>query len=171
MCDKCDKREDPRPDWDTYFMQIAHVVKLRSNCSRRMVAAVIVKDNRIIATGYNGTPRGITNCFEGGCPRCSGHAPSGTSLDECLCSHAEENALTQSAYHGISIKNSVMYVTLNPCLTCAKMIINAGVKEVIYDEEYRFSEQTMALFKQGGVICRKFAGELLPGVPREGARK
>ena len=151
-------RADKRPDWDTYFMSIAHVVKLRSNCSRRMVAAVIVKDKRIISTGYNGTPRGVKNCFEGGCPRCAGNAPSGSNLDECICSHAEENAITQSAYHGISTKDATMYVTLNPCLTCAKMIINAGIKEVIYDEEYRFSEQTKALLSQGGVICRKFRG-------------
>lgn len=149
---------DPRPDWDTYFMQIAHVVKLRSNCSRRMVASVIVKDKRIIATGYNGTPRGVRNCFEGGCPRCSGTVPSGGALDECLCSHAEENAITQSAYHGISTKGAVMYVTLNPCLTCAKMIINAGISEVIYDEEYRFSEKTMALLTEAGVKVRKYHG-------------
>ena len=82
-----------RPDWDEYFMEIAKVVALRSNCSRRHVAAVIVKDKRIISTGYNGTPRGIKNCNEGGCPRCSGHAPSGTGLEECICSHGEENAI------------------------------------------------------------------------------
>jgi dCMP deaminase len=161
----CDEHEhayvDRRPDWDTYFMQIAHVVKLRANCSRRMVAAVIVKDKRIIATGYNGTPRGVKNCFEGRCPRCAGNAPSGSALDECICSHAEENAIVQSAYHGISTKGATMYVTLNPCLTCAKMIINAGIKEVIYDEEYRFSEQTKALLAEGGVLCRKFAGTRL----------
>ena len=152
---------DGRPDWDSYFMQIAHVVKLRANCSRRMVAAVIVKDKRIIATGYNGTPRGVKNCFEGRCPRCAGNAPSGSALDECICSHAEENAIVQSAYHGISTKGATMYVTLNPCLTCAKRIINAGIKEVIYDEEYRFSEQTKALLAEGGVLCRKFAGTRL----------
>jgi dCMP deaminase len=153
------KAKDLRPDWDTYFMQIAHVVKLRANCSRRMVAAVIVKDKRIIATGYNGTPRGVTNCFEGGCARCSGSAPSGSGLDECICSHAEENAITQSAYHGISTKDSTIYVTLNPCLTCAKMIINAGIREVVYDEEYRFSAHTKALLAEAGVICRKFVAK------------
>lgn len=147
---------DRRPDWDTYFMQIAHVVKLRANCSRRMVAAVIVKDRRIIATGYNGTPRGVKNCFEGRCARCAGTAPSGSNLDECICSHAEENAIVQSAYHGISTKDATIYVTLNPCLTCAKMIINAGIREVVYDEEYRFSEQTKDLLAEAGVTCRKF---------------
>lgn len=161
MCDCCNEPDngrpaDFRPGWDSYFMQIAHVVKLRSNCSRRMVAAVIVKDKRIISTGYNGTPRGVKNCFDGGCPRCAGSAPSGSNLDQCICSHAEENAITQAAYHGISTKDATIYVTLNPCLTCAKMIINAGIREVVYGEEYRFSEQTLALFAQGGVLCRKF---------------
>ena len=100
-----------RPNWDTYFMDIAHVVARRGNCSRRRVAALLVRDRRIISTGYNGTPRGITNCFEGGCARCAGDAPSGTALTECICSHAEENAITQAAYHGISVKDAVLYCT------------------------------------------------------------
>ena len=122
----------PRPDWDTYFMDIAHVVKTRSNCTRRNVAAVIVKDRRIISTGYNGAPRGVRNCNEGGCPRCASDAPSGTALGDCICSHAEENAITQAAYHGISTKGATIYVTLSPCLMCSKMIINAGIREVGY---------------------------------------
>ena len=150
---------DNRPDWDTYFMNIAHVVKLRANCSRRQVAAVIVKEKRIISTGYNGTPRGVTNCFEGGCKRCASNVPSGSDLGECICSHAEENSITQAAYHGISTKDSTIYVTLSPCLTCAKMIINSGIKEVIYDEEYKFTEQTKAIFAQAGVICRRYRRE------------
>ncbi len=147
---------DTRPDWDTYFMNIAHVVKLRSNCSRRQVAAVIVKDKRIISTGYNGTPRGVRNCFEGGCPRCSGNTPSGSGLADCFCCHAEENSIVQAAYHGISTKDSTIYVTLSPCLLCAKMIINAGIREVIYDEEYRFTDQTRGLLAEAGVLCRKY---------------
>ena len=91
-----------RPSWDEYFMNIARVVGSRSNCIKRKVGSVIALDRRIISTGYNGTPRGIRNCNEGGCPRCAGAAESGTRLDECLCSHAEENAITQSAYHGVS---------------------------------------------------------------------
>lgn len=145
-----------RPDWDTYFMNIAHVAKTRGNCRRRQVAAVIVKDRRIIATGYNGTPRGVRNCFEGGCARCAGNAPSGADLDECICCHAEENAITQAAYHGTSVKDGVMYVTISPCLTCAKMIINAGIHEVIYDGDYRFTVQTAALMDEAGVRCRRF---------------
>ena len=146
----------PRPDWDTYFMNIAHVVKTRGNCSRRQVAAVIVKDRRIISTGYNGTPRGVRNCFAGGCERCASDAPSGTALGECICCHAEENAITQAAYHGTSVKDGVMYVTISPCLTCAKMIINTGIREVIYDGDYRFTAQTGALLDEAGVLCRRF---------------
>ena len=134
--------QDQRPDWDTYFMDIAHVVKRRSNCSRRQVAAVVVKDRRIISTGYNGTPRGVTNCCEGGCARCASDVPSGEGLGECICSHAEENSITQAAYHGIRLKGATIYVTLSPCLTCSKMIINSGITEVIFDELYRFSDQT-----------------------------
>jgi dCMP deaminase len=120
------------------------------------VAAVVVKDRRIVSTGYNGTPRGVRNCYEGGCPRCAGSSPSGADLGECICSHAEENAITQAAYHGISLNGAVLYSTLSPCLQCAKMIINAGIGEVVYDEEYAFGAQTRALFAQAGVRCRHF---------------
>ena len=147
-----------RPNWDMYFMSIAHVVKSRGNCVRRKVAAIIVKDRRVISTGYNGTPRGVQNCFEGGCARCASDTPSGEGLGECICSHAEENAITQAAYHGIAVREASLYCTLSPCLMCAKMIINSGIREVIYDEEYSFTEQTRALFSQAGVRCRKPVG-------------
>lgn len=143
-----------RPDWDEYFMEIANVVALRSNCSRRHVAAVIVKDRRIISTGYNGTPRGIRNCNEGGCPRCSSHTPSGTNLTECLCSHGEENAIVQAAYHGICVKDSTLYTTFSPCLLCAKMIINAGIKEVVYKERYSIDDTSKRILKEAGVKLR-----------------
>jgi dCMP deaminase len=145
-----------RPDWDTYFMDIAAVVARRGNCLRRQVAALIVKDRRIISTGYNGTPRGTRNCFEGGCARCAGDAPSGTGLGDCICSHAEENAIVQAAYHGIAVRGGTMYVTLSPCLMCAKMIINAGIVEVVYEAEYQFTAQTRALLEEAGVACRRF---------------
>ncbi len=145
-----------RPDWDTYFMDIAHVVSRRGNCSRRQVAAVIVKDRRIISTGYNGTPRGIRNCFEGGCPRCASEAPSGSDLGECVCSHAEENAITQAAYHGIAVRGASLYCTLSPCLICAKMIINAGMAEVVYEDAYSFNAQIKSLLAEAGVRCRQF---------------
>ena len=144
-----------RPDWDTYFMDIAAVVARRGNCSRRQVAAVIVKDQRLISTGYNGTPRGVKNCCEGGCARCASDAPSGSGLGECICCHAEENAITQAAYHGIAVQGATLYCLLTPCLICAKMIINAGIKEVVFENEYEFSEQTRALLHEGGVRCRR----------------
>ena len=123
-----------RPGWDEYFMNIAKVVAMRSNCMKRKVAAIIVKDRRIVSTGYNGTPRGAKNCNEGGCPRCNGMAQSGTALDECLCCHGEENAITQAAYHGTSLKGATLYTTFAPCLLCTKMVINSGIVEVIYNQ-------------------------------------
>ena len=143
-----------RPDWDEYFMEIAQVVALRSNCSRRHVAAVIVKDRRIISTGYNGTPRGIRNCDEGSCPRCSGSTPSGHSLDECLCCHGEENAIVQAAYHGIAVKDATLYTTYSPCLLCAKMIINAGIREVVYRDRYSIDETSSRILREAGVKLR-----------------
>jgi len=144
-----------RPDWDHYFMNIAKVVALRSNCLKRRVAAVIVKDKRIIATGYNGTPRGVTNCDEGGCPRCASIDASGKGLSECLCSHAEENAIVQSAYHGVSVKGAVIYTTFSPCLMCTKMIINAGITEVVYHADYSIQETPLRLLKEAGISARK----------------
>jgi dCMP deaminase len=145
---------DTRPDWDTYFLEIARVVASRSNCSRRQVAAVIVKDQRIISTGYNGTPRGVTNCFEGGCPRAHSDAASGSELGNGICNHAEENAIIQAAYHGISVKDATLYCTLSPCLLCAKMIINAGIQTVIYENEYKLTSQTKELLNSVGITCR-----------------
>jgi dCMP deaminase len=147
---------NPRPDWDTYFLDITQVVKRRSNCRRRQVAALIVKDRRIISTGYNGTPSGIRNCNEGGCPRCAGAARPGEELGDCICAHAEENAIVQAAYHGVAIKDAVLYCTDSPCLLCAKLIIAAGIKEVIYEQTYCRSRQVASLFREAGVRCRRF---------------
>ena len=150
------KTADPRPDWDTYFMEIAQVTATRANCSRRKVAAVVVSENRIISTGYNGTPRGVANCVEGGCARCAGTAPSGSSLEECICVHAEQNAICQAAYYGTRLAGSTIYVTISPCLTCAKMLINAGIRHVVYGGDYAFTEQTERLLKEAGVKCRRY---------------
>lgn len=143
-----------RPGWDRYFMDIAQVAAKRSNCSRRQVAAVLVRDKRIISTGYNGTPRGVRNCSEGGCPRCNSNAPSGSHLTECLCSHAEENAIVQAAYHGIMVKGATLYTTFSPCLLCAKMIINAGIVEVVYHQRYSIDSVSMSLLAEAGVKVR-----------------
>lgn len=144
-----------RPNWDDYFMNIAKVASLRSNCVKRKVAAVIVKDKRIISTGYNGTPRGIKNCCDGGCPRCNSFGPSGKGLGECLCSHAEENSIVQAAYHGASIKGSTIYTTFSPCLICTKMILNSGIQEVVYNASYPLEDVSLKLLKQAGIQVRK----------------
>jgi len=148
-------RRQTRPDWDDYFIGIAKVVALRSNCIKRKVAAVIAKDKRIISTGYNGTPRGVQNCSEGGCPRCNNIEPSGKGLEECLCSHAEENAIVQSAYHGVNIKDAVIYTTFSPCLMCTKMIINAGIHEVVYNVDYPMGDLPLKLMAEAGVVVKK----------------
>ena len=147
----------PRPDWDEYFMSIARVVASRSNCIKRRVAAIIVKDKRVVSTGYNGTPRGARNCNEGGCPRCNSMAASGTALEECLCSHGEENAITQAAYHGTSLKGAILYTTFAPCLLCTKMIINSGIGEVVYNQDYPLNDRSLALLRECGVALRQHA--------------
>ncbi len=147
-----------RPGWDDYFMSIARMVCSRSNCVKRKVGTVVSKDRRIISTGYNGTPRGTRNCNEGGCPRCSNFAPGGTRLDECLCSHAEENAITQAAYHGVSLREATLHTTLAPCLQCTKLIINAGLSEVVYNAAYPLGETALALLQESGVKARQFTG-------------
>ena len=144
-----------RPDWDEYFMSIARVVASRSNCVKRKVAAVITLDKRIVSRGYNGTPRGTRNCNEGGCPRCNSFAEGGTRLDECLCSHGEENAITQASYHGVSVRGGVLYTTFSPCLMCTKMIINAGIEEVAYNATYPLADVPLALLREAGVKVRQ----------------
>ena len=148
-------RKEKRLNWDEYFMGIAKVAALRGNCIKRKIAAVIVRDKRIISTGYNGTPRGIKNCNEGGCPRCNSMGVSGKDLGECLCSHAEENAIVQAAYHGVSIKNATIYTTFSPCLMCTKMIINAGIEEVVYQANYSMLEKPMQLLEEAGIKVRQ----------------
>jgi dCMP deaminase len=155
----CEKKKS-RPSWDRYFMDIAHVAASRSNCSRRQVAAVVVRDKQIISTGSNGTPRGIKNCSEGGCPRCNSDVPSGQGLHQCLCSHAEENAIVQAAYNGIMLKGATLYTTYSPCLLCAKMIINAGIVEVVYHEHYTIDDVSTALLLEAGVKIRAVDEEL-----------
>ena len=137
-------------------MDIAEVVSMRSNCSRRRVAALIIIQKRIISTGYNGTPKGVRNCMDGGCSRCAESPKSGENLGDCICAHAEENAIVQAAYHGISVRGGMLYCTTAPCLMCAKMIINAGIEEVVYEEEYQFSNPSKTLFMEAKVKIRRF---------------
>ncbi len=142
------KEQIERPDWDTYFMNITQVVKTRGNCLRRQVGAVIVKDRRIVTTGYNGTPSGVRNCVDGGCARCAGGAESGLDLSECICAHAEENAIVQAAFHGVSVRDGTLYCTDSPCLMCAKMIISAGIRRVVYGDPYKYNKDVASLFSR-----------------------
>jgi len=125
-----------RPSWDEYFMGIARLVSTRSTCLRREVGAVIVRERRILTTGYNGPPRGIAHCDVVGCLREQMGVPSGQRLDICRALHAEQNAIIQAALHGVSTEGAMIYVTHQPCFTCAKMIINAGIVRVVYGEGY-----------------------------------
>lgn len=129
-------RVTQRPSWDTYFMNITTLVAERSTCTRRAVGAIIVKDKRILSTGYNGAPTGIRHCFEVGCLRESLQVPSGERHELCRGIHAEQNAIIQAAYHGVSVKNAVLYCTNQPCAICSKMIINAGIKKIYYQSGY-----------------------------------
>ncbi len=129
-------RTSQRPDWQTYFMNIAQLVASRSTCIRRQVGAVIVKENRILSTGYNGTPTGIRHCLERGCLRDELKIPSGQRHELCRGLHAEQNAIIQAAYHGVSIESGEIYCTNQPCIICAKMIINAGLKKIIVGNSY-----------------------------------
>ncbi len=127
---------DPRPSWNDYFIEMAYFVATRSTCTRRSVGAVIVKDKHILATGYNGAPRGIAHCFDTGCLRTKLNIPSGQRHELCVALHAEQNAIIQAAYHGIAIAGSEIYCTTHPCSICAKMIINAGITRIYYVEGY-----------------------------------
>jgi dCMP deaminase len=143
----------------------AEIAKLRSNCLTRHIGAVIVKDNRQIATGYNGTPSGIKNCFEGGCPRCiariNGEIKSGESLDRCLCTHAEANAIMQCALFGNagSTKGATLYSTFAPCIECSKMTISIGITKIVVLADY--PEDGTGLLNEANIKLVKLNSELL----------
>ena len=130
------KKGDVRPGWDEYFLEIARLVSKRSTCLRRKVGALVVKDRRILATGYNGTPSGIKHCAETECLREKLKVPSGERHELCRGLHAEQNVLLQASLHGVSLRDSTLYVTNQPCIICTKMIINAGIKEVVMTDHY-----------------------------------
>ncbi len=125
-----------RPSWESYFLEIARVVSGRSTCLRRKVGAVLVKDKRLLTTGYNGAPAGLAHCLETGCLRREKNVPSGERHELCRGLHAEQNAIIQGALHGVSIRGAELYCTHHPCSLCAKMLINAGIKKIILQEEY-----------------------------------
>ena len=156
----------PRPDWDEYFMMIAEVAATRGNCIKRRVGAVIVHERQILSTGYNGTPKGITNCCDGGCPRGAAVADSGGGLEDCLGVHAEENAIIQAAAHGVRIRGASLYCTTCPCPYCAKSIINAGLREVVYLKAYALAETTRRLFDEAGIHFRQLPPPQVWAEPR-----
>jgi len=139
-----------RPSWDEYFMEMAELARTRSTCLRRGVGAVIVKDNRVIATGYNGVPKGITHCEEVGCLRQKMNVPSGKMHELCRGLHAEQNAIIQAACMGNSIEGATLYCTTQPCVICTKMLINAGIKRVVIKESYP-DELAEEMMKESGI--------------------
>lgn len=143
-----------RPTWDEYFMSIARVVAGRSTCLRRNVGAVIVKDRRILTTGYNGAPMGMRHCLDIGCPRDEARIETGKNHELCRGLHAEQNALIQGALHGISVKDAVVYCTHHPCVLCSKMIIGVGLKAVYYSEPYA-DPLAVELMEEAGLIVKQ----------------
>jgi dCMP deaminase len=153
------KLQPSRPTWDEYFMNVAENIKLRATCLSAGKGTVLVKGNRVISTGYNGSPKGIKHCNEGGCERCTlrhlGKIKSGVYSAPCVCSHSEENSIVQAALYGTSTNGSIMYTTFTPCVNCAKLIINAGIREVVAKVQYP-DDVGLKLFKEAGVKFRLF---------------
>ncbi|OPX84370.1 MAG: tRNA-specific adenosine deaminase [Pelotomaculum sp. PtaB.Bin104] len=146
-----------RPGWDQYFMDITRVVANRSTCLRRQVGALIVKDRRILASGYNGAPVGLRHCLDTGCLREQQGVPSGERHELCRGLHAEQNAVVQAAVYGIAIKDAVCYVTHQPCLLCAKILINAGVWKVVFQGSYP-DPLALEMFEEAGVELVCYSG-------------
>jgi dCMP deaminase len=150
-----EKNMDKRPTVDEYFMEIAEVVAKRSTCLRNHVGAVIVRDKRILSTGYNGAPRNLEHCLDIGCMREQQNIASGTRHEICRAVHAEQNAIIQSALHGVSIEDATLYCTHQPCILCAKMIINSKLKRVVFANNYPDTE-ALRFFESAGVEVRSF---------------
>ncbi len=144
-----------RPGWDEYFMEITRLVARRSTCLRRQVGAVVVKDRNILASGYNGVPSGITHCSETGCLRAKLNVPSGERHELCRGLHAEQNAIIQAAKHGTSIEEGTLYSTTMPCIICTKMLINAGIRRVVYEEGYADS-LSAEMLAESRIVVEKF---------------
>ena len=147
-----------RPSWDEYYLEIAVLIAGRSTCLRRKVGALLVKDKRILTSGYNGAPTGMKHCSEVGCIRQLHNIPSGERHELCRGLHAEQNAIIQAAKHGISIEGSTVYCTTQPCIICAKMLINSGIKEIVFEESYP-DELTEGMLAESGVATRLYCRE------------
>ncbi len=147
-------RAGQRPSWDVYFLQLAAQAATRSTCLRRQVGALLVRDKRVLATGYNGAPRGVAHCLDIGCLREQLGIPSGERQELCRAIHAEQNAIIQAAVHGVPIDGATLYCTHQPCILCAKMLINCGVREIHYLEGYP-DELSLQMFGEAGVTVVK----------------
>lgn len=145
-----------RPSWDEYFLDMARVIASRSTCLRRQVGALLVRDKRVLATGYNGAPAGLPHCEEVGCRRAELGVASGAGWELCRGLHAEQNAIIQGALHGVSVQDATLYCTTQPCVICAKMLINAGVKRIVYEGEYA-DELALEMLQQAGMELARFA--------------
>ena len=156
--------QNERPTWDQYFMRMAFLAASRSNCTRRKVGAVIVKDKNVLATGYNGPPSGTVHCDVVGCIRDELNVPSGERHELCRGLHAEQNAIIQAAVHGVSIKDAVIYVTTHPCVVCSKMLMNAQIREIIYAQGYP-DELSELMLLESDIKKRRF--ELPEGEVKE----
>ncbi len=148
-----------RPSWESYFMDITRLVAKRSTCLRRAVGAVIVKDKRILSTGYNGAPSGIRHCLEVGCLREQMKVASGERHELCRGIHAEQNAIIQAAFHGVTIRGATLFCTNLPCSICAKMLINAGIVQIIYLDGYADPMST-ELLTEAGVSMIRYAADI-----------
>lgn len=137
-----------RPSLDEYFMEIALVVATRSTCLRHKVGSVIVRDKRILSTGYNGAPTGLPHCLDVGCRR--EDFESGTHHERCRAVHAEQNAIIQAAIHGVSTSGATLYCTHQPCILCAKMIINSQIERVVYRKSYP-DDEALKFLEQAGI--------------------
>lgn len=151
-----------RPSWDRYFMDIAAMVATRSTCMRRSVGAIAVNNRRILATGYNGTPKGLRHCTEVGCIRQELGIPSGQRHELCRGLHAEQNCIIQAAVHGVQLDGSTIYCTFQPCAVCAKMLINAGISEVVFEGGYP-DEMAVSMLNEAGVKLRRLEPEAEAG--------
>jgi dCMP deaminase len=159
--------EFSRPSWDEYFVSISLLTKNRSNCIKRKVGCLLVKDNRILSLGYNGTPTNTKNCYEGGCKRCMDQYSkkdeensSGKALDSCMCLHAEENALL--FVNKNDLIDSTMYVTLIPCISCVKKILQCKIKRIVYIENYSHEIDILSkkILQKNNIIIDKWEGEV-----------
>jgi len=143
-----------RPDWNTYFLELAHLASRRATCLRRKVGAVIVKNKHLLSTGYNGAPKGISHCDTMGCLREKLNVPSGERHELCRGLHAEQNAIIQAALYGVGLKEATLYCTTLPCSICAKMIINAGIKEIVISGGYP-DKMASDFFKEAGIEVKR----------------